>query len=138
KLRKQEGEMTIFQNKVKLEVDVMHSLCNEINKLKSIQSNQCIENNKWNDKFQLTNENYRFFRINELSLQEQFTLRQDLENVISCMADEDYALVYYLSGTQTEIEIYIGIVCVHDKDVFDQAKLLQSQLLGNISGIVLD
>lgn len=130
--------MTIFQNKVKLEVDVMHSLCNEINKLKSIQSNQCIENNKWNDKFQLTNENSRFFRINELSLQEQFTLRQDLENVISCMADEDYALVYYLSGTQTEIEIYIGIVCVHDKDVFDQAKLLQSQLLGNISGIVLD
>jgi len=96
-----------------------------------------LENAQWNEAFEVNNDNSRFFRITELSAQEQFALRQDLENVIACMADSNYTWVYYLSGTETAIEIYIGIVLLGKGDVFNQAKLLESQLLGNVSGIVI-
>ncbi len=96
-----------------------------------------LENAQWSEKFEINNDNSRFFRITELSAQEQFSLRQDLENVIACMADSNYTWVYYLSGTETAIEIYIGIVLLGKGDVFNQAKLLESQLLGNVSGIVI-
>ena len=96
-----------------------------------------LENAQWNEAFEVNNDNSRFFRITELSAQEQFVLRQDLENVIACMADSNYTWVYYLSGTETAIEIYIGIVLLGKGDVFNQAKLLESQLLGNVSGIVI-
>lgn len=130
--------MTVFQDKVISDTNAIRVILNEITQSKNVEGHLILEQSKWSKNFQLNNENSRFFRINELSLQEQFVLRQDLENVISCMADQDYAWIYYLSGTQTEIEIYIGIVSAQEKDVFDQAKLLESQLLGNISGIVLD
>lgn len=97
-----------------------------------------LENAQWNDAFEVNNDNSRFFRITELSAQEQFALRQDLENVISCMADSNYTWVYYLSGTETAIEIYIGIVLLGKGDAHTQAMLLKSQLLGNVSGIVID
>lgn len=97
-----------------------------------------LENAQWNDAFEVNNDNSRFFRITELSAQEQFALRQDLENVIVCMADSNYTWVYYLSGTETAIEIYIGIVLLGKGDAHTQAMLLKSQLLGNVSGIVID
>lgn len=97
-----------------------------------------LENTQWNEAFEINNDNSRFFRITELSMQEQFTLRQDLENVIVCMADSNYTWVYYLSGTETVIEIYIGIVLLGKGDAHTQAMLLKSQLLGNVSGIVID
>ena len=37
------------------------------------------------ENFEVDNTNSRFFRITELSTQEQFILRQDLENVIASM-----------------------------------------------------
>lgn len=97
-----------------------------------------LENAQWNEAFEINNDNSRFFRITELSAQEQFALRQDLENVIVCMADSNYTWVYYLSGTETVIEIYIGIVLLGKGDAHTQATLLKSQLLGNVSGIVID
>lgn len=96
-----------------------------------------LGNLQLNETFEVNNDNSRFFRITELSAQEQFALRQDLENVIACMADSNYTWVYYLSGTETAIEIYIGLVLLGKGDVFNQAKLLESQLLGNVSGIVI-
>lgn len=93
----------------------------------------------FDESFEIDNNNSRFFRITELSAQEQFILRQDLENVISSMNDTHFNWVYYLSGTETGIEIYIGIVLLLDQgDVFHQKKILESQLLGNISGILLE
>ena len=91
------------------------------------------------ENFEINNSNSRFFRITELSAQEQFILRQDLENVIASMNNAHFNWVYCLSGTETGIEIYIGIVLLLDQgDVFHQQKLLESQLLGNISGILLE
>lgn len=82
----------------------------------------------------------RFFRITELSAQEQFALRQDLENVLASMKDTKFSWVYVLSGTKTGVEIYMGI-CLNSTekgDVVKQAKLLKNQLIGNIGGIQLD
>ena len=101
--------------------------------IKQIDSLSADEN------FEINNMNSRFFRITELSTQEQFILRQDLENVIASMNNVHFNWIYYLSGTETGIEIYIGIVLLLDQgDVFHQQKLLESQLLGNISGILLE
>ncbi|AUX85698.1 ATP-binding protein [Acinetobacter sp. ACNIH2] len=101
--------------------------------IKQIDSLSADEN------FEINNMNSRFFRITELSAQEQFILRQDLENVIASMNNVHFNWVYYLSGTETGIEIYIGTVLLLDQgDVFNQKKLLESQLLGNISGILLE
>lgn len=97
-----------------------------------------LPSSKWQDDFEINNDNSRFFRITELSAQEQFVLRQDLENVIACMKNSQYTWVYYLSGTETALEIYMGVVLLKQGDVFSQAKLLESQLIGNVAGIVLD
>lgn len=82
----------------------------------------------------------RFFRITELSAQEQFTLRQDLENVLASMKNDNFSWVYYLSGTKVGIEIYMGIYLngANQDDIVKQAKLLKNQLIGNIGGIQLE
>lgn len=82
----------------------------------------------------------RFFRITELSAQEQFTLRQDLENVLASMKNDNFSWVYYLSGTKVGIEIYMGVYLngANQDDIVKQAKLLKNQLIGNIGGIQLE
>ncbi|MHA3116587.1 DUF87 domain-containing protein [Acinetobacter sp. ANC 4635] len=103
------------------------------------QNERLIEFLNLDENFEIDNSNSRFFRITELSAQESFLLRQDLENVIACMKDPNFNWVYFLSGTESGIEIYIGIVLLLDQgDVFHQKKLLESQLLGNISGVLLE
>lgn len=103
------------------------------------KENKQIDSLSTDENFEINNMNSRFFRITELSTQEQFILRQDLENVIASMNNVHFNWVYYLSGTETGIEIYIGTVLLLDQgDVFNQKKLLESQLLGNISGILLE
>ena len=69
-----------------------------------------LNKHQWNEKFELNNGNARFFRITELSAEEEATLRQDLENVIACLDDPDYCWVYYISGTSQGIELYLGEV----------------------------
>lgn len=105
----------------------------------SHQFEQDIDMSLWQNKIKITNDNSRFFRVTELSAQEQFTLRQDLENVLACMKDPHYVWVYYLSGTKTGIEIYIGVVQVgKNGDVLEQSQLLKNQLIGNIGGVQLE
>lgn len=90
----------------------------------------------------ISNDNARFFRITELSSQEQYHLRQDLENVLASMKNPNFSWVYYLSGTKKSgIEIYIGLVLNHDlkpNPILSQSKLLKNQLIGNINGVQLD
>lgn len=102
-------------------------------------SNHFATNVQLSSDITISNENARFFRITELSSQEQFLLRQDLENVLASMKNPNFSWVYYLSGTKVGIEIYIGVVLTGKKDdVVKQSKLLKNQLLGNIAGMCLD
>lgn len=90
----------------------------------------------------INNDNARFFRITELSTQEQYQLRQDLENVLASMKNPNFSWIYYLSGTKKAgIEIYIGIILNHDlkpNPILSQSKLLKNQLIGNINGVQLE
>ncbi len=130
------ADLKVISNLEELD-DSVQAIINSLYDTKKLDDCIELEHAKWNEEFKINNDNSRFFRITELSAQEQFALRQDLENVIACMADSNYTWVYYLSGTETAIEIYIGIVLLGKGDVFNHAKLLESQLLGNVSGIVI-
>ncbi|MCX0340134.1 ATP-binding protein [Acinetobacter radioresistens] len=97
-----------------------------------------LNKHQWNEKFELNNGNARFFRITELSAEEEATLRQDLENVIACLDDPDYCWVYYISGTSQGIELYLGVVNKTQKSgVHEHSELLTSQLEGNLTGVQL-
>lgn len=134
--------MSFFEQHIELEKIVQrpfnqHNFLNDLSQYRHHVGD--VETLEPNDDFEINNDNSRFFRITELSAQEQFNLRQDLENVIACMRDVNFNWVYYISGTETGIEIYIGLVLLLEQgDVFHQKKLLESQLLGNISGILLE
>ncbi len=95
-----------------------------------------LNKSTWDSNFIFTNDNVRFFRITELSDEEESTLRQDLENVISCLDNTDFCMVYYISGKPEGIELYLGVVDKNkQKGAHDYAQLLTSQLEGNLAGI---
>ena len=79
-----------------------------------------------------------FFKINELSAQEQYFLRQDLKNVFAGFNNEMFSIAYLVSGNVTGIDIYIGVIKNSNGDVYSQAELLKSQLEGNISGLIYE
>lgn len=82
--------------------------------------------------------NTSFFKINELSAQEQYFLRQDLKNVFAGFNDERFSIAYLVSGKPSGIDIYIGVIKNGSGDVYSQAELLKSQLEGNISGLIYE
>lgn len=92
----------------------------------------------WSKPFKLDNHNARFFRITEISAEEEVVLRHDLENVIACLNNPDFYWVYYLSGTKAGIELYLGVVIkTANSDVHSYSELLKSQLEGNLAGVQL-
>lgn len=98
-----------------------------------------LNKHQWDEKFELNNGNARFFRITELSAEEEVTLRQDLENVIACLDCPDYCWIYYISGTSEGIELYLGVVNKTEKSgVHEYSELLTSQLEGNLTGVQLE
>lgn len=135
--------MTVLDQQ-SLDVDLKNNVQNFIEELSHIQgwSNTPIldlNRHQWNEKFELNNNNARFFRITELSAEEEATLRQDLENVIACLDRPDYCWVYYISGTSQGIELYLGVVNKTSKmGVHEYSELLTSQLEGNLTGVQLE
>lgn len=98
-----------------------------------------LEQHKWSNHFKLDNSNARFFHITEISAEEEVILRQDVENVIACLNNPDFSWVYYLSGTKSGIELYLGVVVkTINSDIHTYAELLESQLKGNLTGVQLD
>ena len=130
--------------KQNLDFDVKDNVQNFISELSQTQgwSNTPVLNlskHQWNEKFELKNSNARFFRITELSAEDEATLRQDLENVIACLDDPNYCWVYYISGTSEGIELYLGVVNKTQKSgVHEYSELLTSQLEGNLTGVQLE
>lgn len=98
-----------------------------------------LNKSNWEEQFVFTNTNARFIRITELSSEEEATLRQDLENVISCLDNPDFCLVYYISGTPEGIELYLGVIDkAKQTGIHEYAQLLTSQLEGNLTGVQFD
>ena len=95
-----------------------------------------LNKSSWNNNFTFTNTNSRFFRITELSAEEESILRQDLENVISCLDNDNFCMVYYISGKPEGIELYLGVIDKYKQvGVHEYAQLLTSQLVGNLTGV---
>lgn len=89
------------------------------------------------ESFHVNNNNLQLFKINELSVQEQFFLHQDLENVFDSLSSSKCQLIYIVSGKLTGIEMYIGVLDKEKDSAFNFGELLKHQLQGNISGIEL-
>lgn len=98
-----------------------------------------LNNHIWQQDVSINNDNARFIKITEISKEEETVLRQDLENVISSLKDTNYSWVYYISGTLSGIEIYLGVISKDNSHpVHDYSDLLISQLEGNLAGIQLE
>lgn len=85
--------------------------------------------------FGISSDHCHLFRINEIAAQEQFFLRQDLENVFASLSILDCNLIYIISGKPKGIEIYIGVLNKQGKLTHNDSDFLKNQLQGNISGI---
>lgn len=81
----------------------------------------------------------RFFRVTELSHEEEQTLRQNLENVIGCLGNGAFNWVYLISGTPAGIELYLGVIKVEaHADVHDYSQFLKRHFEGNFAGAKLE
>lgn len=90
-----------------------------------------------NEYIEINGRNAKFFRINELSVQEQYFLRHDLESVFAGFNNENFSIAYVVIGKPSGVDIFIGVInnSNHKGDIHTQSELLKSQLEGNISGI---
>lgn len=57
-----------------------------------------------------TQGNYRFYKIESLTYDKDFPAREALENVLSSMDNSDFNFVYILSGENSEVSLYVGVV----------------------------
>jgi hypothetical protein len=55
-------------------------------------------------------EKCRFYKIESLTYDKEFPAREALENVLSSMDNKDFSFVYILSGENSEVSLYIGVV----------------------------
>lgn len=86
----------------------------------------------------ITPQTVRFYRIDELSAEEEGDLQQAMENVIAGMTNASYRWIYYLVGTATGVELYLGIVQAQEQgDVHAHASLLTGLFKGNFMGAQL-
>jgi hypothetical protein len=89
---------------------------------------------------QSTNKLY-FYKITELSYEEDFPQREALENVLSSLNNNEFNFIYLLSGTREGVSIYIGIgenykVTIKENTVngYDISQALINSFLGNFLG----
>ncbi|MFA7122497.1 MAG: ATP-binding protein [Candidatus Delongbacteria bacterium] len=84
--------------------------------------------------------NIRFYQVEELSYEDEFPRREIFETVLSSLNNHNFNFVYLISGNNTGVKIYIGIVSNGDcKDenlsVHDYATdVLSANFKGNFYG----
>lgn len=88
-----------------------------------------------------------FFRISQLSYDEEYPQREAFENVLLALDSTAYNFVYVLTGTQEGIDLSIGIVKNGNDNqsilgkrlsTVDYGKILANVFEGNFSGSVLE
>lgn len=52
----------------------------------------------------------KFYKIDSLTYDKEFPAREALENVMSSMDNKDFNFVYILSGENSEVSLYVGVV----------------------------
>lgn len=55
-------------------------------------------------------EQCKFYKIDSLTYDKDFPAREALENVLSSMDNKDFNFVYILSGENSEVSLYVGVV----------------------------
>ena len=85
-----------------------------------------------------TQENCRFYKIESLTHDRDFPAREALENVLSSMDNSDFNFVYILSGENSVVSLYVGVVKNnlnnYSVNANDYARRLEMAFIGNFNG----
>lgn len=91
-----------------------------------------------------TSADMRFYKIEKLSYDEEYPRREAFENVLDSLDNEAYNFVYILSGSSSGVDLHIGVVKNHRKNVKAQTMqtshygdIIKSSFEGNFSGSLL-
>ena len=79
----------------------------------------------------------RFFKIEALSHEDEFPRREVFENVLTSLNNQDFNFIYYLSGNENDVSIYLGIIKTGDSKLSanDFGKdVLSKSFKGNFCG----
>lgn len=83
-----------------------------------------------------------FYKIIKLSYDEDCPQREAFENVLLLLDDSNYNFVYILSGEQSDVSLYIGVVNNstnrNASNASDYGRTLQDAMEGNFSGSKLE
>lgn len=82
-----------------------------------------------------------FYKIKKLSYDEECPQRESFENVLLTLDDIRYNFVYILSGNQSGVELYIGVVnnFIGTADnASDYGRMIRDAMEGNFSGSKLE
>lgn len=83
-----------------------------------------------------------FYKIIKLSYDEDCPQREAFENVLLLLDDSNYNFVYILSGEQSDVSLYIGVVNNstnrNASNASDYGRMLQDAMEGNFSGSKLE
>lgn len=84
-----------------------------------------------------------FYRVKELSYDEEYPRREAFENVINALDNEAFNFVYILSGNKLGVELDIGVVKNHRKNrktlsTVNYGQIIESAFEGNFNGSYLE
>ncbi len=106
---------------------------NDNQEIKSIKENHYPENDT------LLNDEMCFYKVEQLSFDEEYPRREAFENVLLALDNESYNFVYILTGTKIGIELCIGVVknrseSSNNLSVNNYGQTIEHLFEGNFSG----
>lgn len=96
---------------------------------------------------ELRNNQMCFYRIHQLTFDEDYPHREAFENVLSSMDNKSFNFVYVLTGTEQGIELCIGVVQNQNENMpvlgkrlsaIDYGKIIENVFSGNFGGSNLE
>ena len=87
---------------------------------------------------ELRNNEMCFYRVNQLSFDEDYPHHEAFENVLLSMDNEAFNFVYILTGTETGIELHIGVVQNQNENLPVLGKKLSASNYGEIVASVFE
>lgn len=76
-----------------------------------------------------------FYKINQLSYDEEFPQREALQNVFETISSPEVNIAYILNGSRTGVELYLGVV---KNENYGQNENVQSLSIGDYGNILED
>lgn len=116
-----------------------------LNELSQKNNNELTHSLVFDNNEELELGDYSFFRIKQISHDEDYPHREAFENVLYGIDSDDFNFVYVISGNESGIKLYIGCVkntLKNNQNNFlkasDYAENLSKIFYGNFSGSVLE